>query len=530
MMPEGQRLSVGQALDAGTQAAIAGDHPGACGWFQGVLMHEPENFEAIERLGASLFALSRYHEALYWFWRGLKLQRRHPLALTNYGMCVAQLGHWEEGLADLNRAVYHAEKAGPRLTAGAKSMIYNNLGNTLERLNRHAEALVALDRGIALDPSDAFPHYNRGIALLRLGRYHEAIRSLNRSLELHAPTDTASRLNEADTKYNIAVARLLLGDFERAWPDYEYRLLTSNDDRHQLSTPKPLNLGLPAEKKWTGQDVAGERILVHAEQGQGDTIQFLRFLPPLIARGADVQMVCHNGLKPIAAQVPGVRVLEPGIIPNDSYDYWVAHMSLPLLLGMKSEADIPPPWWPEQDPALVETWRVRLEEILAARGAHPDRPRVGLVWSGNWQHKNDRHRSIALGTFGKLFDAPCNFVSLQQIRDGELEEFAALRDKHNLTALWMPDWRDTAAAVSQLDLVVTVDTAVAHLAATVGTPTWILVPKMNVDWRWQLRRTDSPWYPAVRLFRQETIGDWPSVIARVRQDLAALTTRSAAAA
>jgi Flp pilus assembly protein TadD/ADP-heptose:LPS heptosyltransferase len=526
---EQAEFTIPEALDIGVRLAMEGRHPTACTMFRGVLIHEPENFEAIERLGTSLFAMGQYHEALYWFWRGRKLNRKHPLALTNYGLCVSQLGHWEEGLTDIQRAVYHAEKAGDQISPGSKSLVYNNLGNTLERLLRHDEALVALDKGISCDPTDPFPWYNRGIALLRLNRHEEAIESINKSLTLAPPVmDSASRLNEADARYNRGMAYLLLGDLKRGFEDYEYRLLTSENQ-----VP---NLGLPAEKKWSGQDIAGERILVHAEQGLGDTIQFLRFVPLLIERGATIQLVVHNALKPIAAAMPGaairdgkipsneteinispagnVKILDQGEISNDSYDYWVALMSLPAMLGLASESEIPAPWWPEPDPDHVARWADRIPR-------RSDTINVGVCWAGNFQHKNDAHRSIPLAVFSKLFDAPVNFISLQQMQPQDTEAFAALKEKHpaNLFALWVDDFRDTAAVMRNLDLVISVDTAVAHVAGTLGVPCWTLIPKYSTDWRWMLNRTDCPWYPSMRLIRQERIGDWESIIGHVKARL-----------
>jgi tetratricopeptide (TPR) repeat protein len=394
----------------------------------------------------------------------------------------------------------------------ARALIYNNLGNTLERLGWHAEALEALDKGILLDSSDPFPHYNRGIALLRLNRHREGIAALNLSLRL-APSGEVlgSRLNEADAHYNRGMARLLLGDFRGGWQDYEYRLLTSENKRP--------NLGLPADKKWNGEDIAGKRILLHAEQGHGDTIQFLRFLPELVARGACVLAIMPNSLKPVAAVIPGVTVLEPGIIANDAYDYWVALMSLPLVLGITDELKIPAPYWPSS----ADDRSAIMPPI-----AYPQAMRVGVVWAGSFQHKNDAHRSIPLDVFAGLFDAPCNFISLQQMRAQDTQRFLELKGLHpNLVALYFDDWRDTAAMIRRLDLVVSADTAVAHLAATLGVPTFILVPKQSTDWRWQLDRLDSPWYPAATLYRQDRIGEWAPVIARLTRDLTELARSKA---
>jgi Flp pilus assembly protein TadD len=521
----GRDLSIGEALDLGCEHAMAGNHEQACGWFRGVLKHDPENFEATQRLGASLFEQKRYYEAYWWFTRGLKINRRHPLALTNFGLCLGQLGYPEEGLPDLERAVAIMEKS-VGFSADVKALCYNNLGNSLERVARYADALTALDKGIACNPADPFPHYNRGIVLLRLNRHREAIAALEQSLELRGPAiDSPSRLNEADARYNLGCARLLLGDLKAGFEGYEYRLVTSENGGP--------NFGLNPARKWDGtQDIAGKRLLVHSEQGLGDTIQFLRFVPELVRRGANVQMICHAQDRVLCEQIPGVELPEVGT--DFTFDLWVPLMSLPLCFGLASEADIPPPWAPKNEPGRNDRWGYELTrgQLESAR-AHTalrdvDALNVGICWAGNWQHKNDKHRSIALSTFAKLFEAASvNFVSLQQLRAEDTN--SPLLNRPNVSCLWLDDWRDTAAVIRNLDLVITVDTAVAHMAASTGTPTWILIPKFSTDWRWQFERADSPWYPAARLYRQAKVGDWPSVIARMSGDLATLAASAAAA-
>jgi tetratricopeptide (TPR) repeat protein len=507
MKQETRDLSIGEALDLGTGYAIAGNHASAIEIFRGVLLVEPENFEAIQRLGTSLFETGELYEAFYWFWRGKKINRRQPLALSNYGLCVSQLGHFEEGLPDLQLAIFHAEKAGDSFSRAAKSLTYNNLGNTLERLKRHAEALVAFDKGIAYEPNDPFPHYNRGIALMRLNRHREAIEALSHSLSLDWAVDgSPSRLNPADVRYNRGMASLLLGDMQGGFADYEYRLLTSESAVH--------NLGLDPALKWQpGDAIEGKTLLVHCEQGLGDTIQFLRFVPLLADLGPkEVRIVAHAPIRPMI-DIPGVRVMQPGDALTDQYDCWVALMSLPLHLGIE-EATIPAPWQPNIEGATIQ---------VEPEGGF----NVGVCWAGNFQHKNDEHRSIPLSQFAALFDAEgCDFTSVQQMRPGETHEFAEIKATHpNLEALLLNDFRDTARVLLTLDLVVTVDTAVAHLAGTLGVPTWLLVPAYSTDWRWQLDRTDSPWYPSVKLYRQPKVGDWKSVLDRVKRDLVSLAAQ-----
>lgn len=504
-------LSIGEALDYACQYAMAGNHESAIGLCRGVLIHESKNFEAIERLGSSLFATKQYYEALYWFDRGLKIDRKQPLALTNYGLCLSQVGHPDEGLAYLERAAINASAKQMKTAPAVLALIHNNLGNTLEKLKRYPQALAALDRGLGFNPNDGFALYNRGIVLLRLNRTQDAIASFNQALALN-PAD-------ADARYNRSMALLRIGDLKQGFEDYEARLLTSEN--------KVINLGLPADKQWDGSDLTGKTILVHCEQGLGDDIQFLRYLRPLIDQKNPVEMklICHKATAPLVIDAGAPVILLQSGVPLDhtSYDCWVPLMSLALRLGTVDEARIPHPFYFPVTTERADNWKPH----LPAR-----RPRVAVCWAGNFHHKNDEHRSIPLSTFGKLFDVDgVDFVSVQQMRPGETDEFAALKQTHgNLTALFLDDLRDTAAVLLQCDLVIAVDTAVAHLAATLGIPTRILLPAFSTDWRWGINRTDSPWYPTATLDRQPKIGDWASVIGRLRTELAELAAQKRTAA
>lgn len=530
-------LSIAQAIDLGIYRAMNGDHKSAAEIFSGVLIHQPENVEVMNRLGASLFDLGLLHKALYYFWRTIKADPRHANALQNYGLCLSQLGHWQEGLAFIERAIRHLDKD-PHASASAKAMAYNNLGNTYERLNRHLEALIALDQGIRYDPTDAFPHYNRGIALIRLNRHREGIAALEHSLTLQPNDTTTSRLNTADANYNLAMAHFLTGNFEKAIPLYESRLLTSENQQP--------NFGLAAADKWQpGEDISGKILLVHCEQGIGDSIQFLRFLEPLAAdfRPKEIWIIAQEAIRSSLGGLP-VKVLQPGEVvlsrsavwaPMEKedeeqddevepprFDRWCALMSLPLYYGITSETELPPPWQPPRDAERFNKW-------ASGFNSEASQLKVGICWAGHFRHKNDKHRSIALQTFASILDAPCTFVSVQQMREGELEVFAELQASHpNLKAAKLDDFRDTAALMKSFDLMISVDTAPAHMAASLGIPTWILLPKYSTDWRWQLERSDSPWYPCVRLYRQDKIGDWKPTLERVRRDLTAMAQRAAA--
>lgn len=507
------RISIGQALDLGTQLAMAGKHRAAIGYFRGVLNLDSQNFEAIERLGASLFDMRELYEALYWFWRGIKTNPKSAMGNTNYGLALTELGHPEESIEYLSRAVAFAGKT-KNTSPTVLGLVYSNLGNTLVRIHEYKNALTAIDRAITFIPSNPFPHYNRGVCLRWMNRSEEALVAFDRAIELHGHTHAESQsiVNISDVKYNKGIIQLLLGDFAHGWENYESRLTTSEN--------KIPNFNLPVEKKWDGDDLTGKTLLVYAEQGLGDTIQFARFLPKVVEQmGASrVQLVLHTALRGFV-KVPGVEVLTGGE-SFDGYDYWVALMSLPHIIGFDSEEDIRSfePWFPTVPDDRLAAACKWLDTLRAPLGDGLEKTLVGVCWSGNFEHKNDKHRSIPLKVFSKLFDTPgCEFICLQPIRQEDDEAVAKLGAKLHHPKI--TDWNDTAALTMFLDKVVTVDTAVAHLAGSIGTPTTVLVPAFSTDWRWQNERTDSPWYPSVRLERQNKIGDWRDTIARISVSL-----------
>ena len=400
-------------------------------------------------------------------------------------------------------------------------------GNILRDMGRFDEALAAYDQAIALDPSCADAHGNRGAALHELERPGEALPSIEKALLLrpdHAPSynnqglvlgalwrfeealasyDCAMRLDPgyADAAWNKALLALLLGRFAEGWALYERR-------KRMNGYLAPTTGDRPS---WTGaEDVSGKTVFLHWEQGIGDTLQFCRFAPRVRERGARVVMSVQASLLRLLRQFePGIELIGPAQAPAQ-FDYHCSLMSLPLALNVTLDTLASPDSYLAVDPALEAVWRARLP-----RG---ERPRIGLAWSGNRAHRDDSRRSAPLGELRPLLSADVEWICLQtEFRDGDatvMREFSVFApDKEALT-----DFADTAAIISQLDLVISVDTSVAHLAGGLGRPVWILLPHMP-DFRWLLERDDSPWYPSARLLRQPRPGDWPSVIARARSEL-----------
>jgi tetratricopeptide (TPR) repeat protein len=501
MSMEAGRISINDALAQGVKLLHSGGYREAETLFRGVLMHEPEHPVAIRNLSCALVEQEDLYEALYWALRAKKLDRRNALSLTNLGLIWSQLGHPDEGLPELERATVIADRDAPR---HIRAMVWNNFGNTLERVGRYREALTALDSGIKNNPSDPFPRYNRGIVLIRLGRHQEGIASLDKALELYGPNANPREI--ADCRYNRGLACLALGNISEGFEDFEYRLLT---------TGQGINHGFPEEMKWDGSPLGDTPLLILAEWGLGDTIQFLRFIPEVLRRAPNLTLAVQSVLGEMVKECwPEVKLIPAKtVIGHKDMGKWAAVMSLAHLCGVRKEADIPLPWHPH----------------IGARILPPtDCMRIGVCWAGNPKHKNDRNRSIPLEVFGQLFKLPYEFISLQRVREEEKPIFAELQAMQpNVRSFDLTDLRDTATLIGNCNLVISADTAVAHLAASIGVPTWILIPAVNVDWRWQLKGTKTAWYPNATLWRGNKAAEWRDVI-NAMADKLRLTTEEAA--
>ena len=429
----------------------------------------------------TLRALGRLEEALASFDRALALEPDLLDALVNRSSVLQKLGRFAEALAGLDRAV--------ALRPGMVEVVRER-ANVLKALERFDEALAAYDGVLALGPADAKALVDRGIALESLGRPVEALFSYTRAVAAEPRLPAAN--------FNEALTRLRLGDFSGGWPKYEWRW----EHPELKAARRPF-----AQPLWRGEPLAGRTILLHAEQGLGDTIQMARYAPLVAAKGGRVILEVQPPLRPLLEGL-GVTIVSRGeALP--AFDLHCPLLSLPWAFATELAtipADVP---YLRAADDRVARWRERL----------PEGPRVGLAWSGSAIHHNDRKRSIPLARLAPLFADPrLRFVSLQ--RDLRPEDAETLRGLSSVVHVGdaLSDFADTAAVVSQLDLVISVDTATAHLAGSLGKPVWILLPFVP-DWRWMLEREDSPWYPTARLFRQPALDDWASVIARVGREL-----------
>jgi Tfp pilus assembly protein PilF len=366
----------------------------------------------------------------------------------------------------------------------------------LLELGRHEESLAAAARVLVIAPRHANAFVNRGNALQYLGRFHEALASYEKAIALEP--------GNVEAQYNSGLVRLAIGDFKAGWPRYELRWKLSGAPVNRLRDHGP---------QWTGAEpLAGKTVMLYPEQGLGDTLQFLRYVPLVARRAARVFVSIHPTLAPVLPALPGNVTVLAGRDAIPRFDLHCPLLSLPLAFATEL-ATIPSGLRVEPPPERMARWR----EWLPPRR----RRRVGLAWAGSAAHKDDRNRSIPLARLLPVLDDPdTDVVSLQ--RDLRPGDDAILRARPQIVhpGAALADFADTAATIGLLDLVVTVDTSVAHLAAAMGKPVWIMLP-FRPDWRWLLDRDDSPWYPTVRLFRQPSAADWDGVVARVAGEMRA---------
>jgi tetratricopeptide (TPR) repeat protein len=436
-------------------------------------------------LGLVFHALKDFARALVSYDAGLRRDPHHVGLLNGRGVALLELRRHEEALQSFDRALAYVPDHLDAL---------GNRANALLRLNRVAEAVDAYGRALERAPASAPLLANRAAALRRLDRPQEALMSAVAALKMD-PDHVHARFVES-------VARLTLGDFAAGWRAYESRWHIGWLASQRRDFGAPL---------WLGKEsLDGKTILLHAEQGIGDTIQFVRYAPLLTGRGARVILEVQAELVTLMARMPGVAAVVARNAPLPPYDFHCPLLSLPLAFGT-TLATIPAdrPYLHAAGPDIA-SWRVRLPQ---------DRPRVGLVWSGMRSHDNDLNRSMRLATLTPLLDlSEIAFVSLQHdVRDGDVE---FLRSHRNITAIGAEfrDFSDTAAAIENLDAVVAVDTAVAHLTGALGKPLFLLLP-FAADFRWLRERSDSPWYPSARLFRQPRFADWDGAVNLLRQSL-----------
>src|SRR5271166_4126010 len=486
--------------------------------YQQALRLKPNYPEAHNNLGTVLARQGRLDEAIASYQQALRLKPADPEAHNNLGLVLAKQDKLDEAVASYQQAL--------RLKPNYPEA-HSNLGNALQEQGRLDEAVASCQQALRLKPDSAEAHHNLGIVLAKQDKLDEAVASFQQTLRLKPDYPEAhnnlgivlarqGRLDEAvacyqqalhlkpdypEAHWNRSLAWLLMGRFEQGWPGYEWRWKCK-----EFGSLPPFHPPL-----WDGSPLDGRTILVHAEQGLGDTLQFIRYAPLVHQRGGRVILVCQPLLIGLLTRSPGVERLVAQGEALPEYDVHVPLMSLPGLLGTTLEsvpADVP---YLDAEPQLVEAWRHRL-------GSYPGF-KVGIVWQGNPKFRLDRLRSIPLAQFAPLARVPgVHLFSLQ--KGPGAEQLAAVTDRFPVTDLGrrLDDFMDTAAVLKNLDLVISVDTAIAHLAGALGIPVWVALPFVP-DWRWLMDREDSPWYPSMRLFRQTRPGQWEDVFQRIAEAL-----------
>lgn len=513
-----------QANDARLTAAFAMHQQGqleqAEKLYQEILHSQPQHLDALQLLARIALQRKNYAVAVALFNRVLKINPHDPSALCNCGNALFELKRHEEALESYDLAL----RIKPDDAAA-----FCNRGTALLALKRHPEALDSYNRALKIEPDHAEALRNRGNVLLGLRRHPEALASYNQALkikpdhadalssqsfalfELGRPEEARESCDQAlkfkpdyaDAHWNESLCRLLLGDFALGWQKYEWRWQAPqiNDVRN---FKQPL---------WLGEaPLAGKTLLLHAEQGLGDTLQFCRYAPRAAAQGARVVLVVQPALKTLCQTLAGVNTLLAIGDPLPPFDLHTPILSLPLAFDTRFDSIPAEAPYLHANPERLAAWQV----LLGQRG----RPRVGLVWSGRAEHRNGHNRSLPFALLAEFIDDTdtAEFICLQKEFSNEDEALVRQHAKMRVFSEQLHDFADTAALIESLDLVLTIDTSVAHLAGALGKPVWVLLPFAS-DWRWLLERKDSPWYPSARLFRQQQLGQWAPVLAEVRQAL-----------
>lgn len=485
----------------------------ACAAHQKALALKPEHPEAYNNLGLALQALGKLDDAITAYEKAIALRPLFPLALNNLGSALQGQGKTEEAVAVHQRAIEqdpnYAEghyNLGLALQAQAKFQdasaaygqaialrpryveAYNNLGIVRQHQGRFEDAIAAYRKALDLKADHVETHNNLGLALQVLGRLDEALHSLDRAIQL--------KPDYVDACVNRAHCLLLGGDLRRGFIEYEARWRRPGVAQPSFAQPQ-----------WDGSELNGRRILLQAEQGLGDTIQFVRFAPLVAARGGRVLIECDPALTRLLGSASGVEEVIPRGQPLPEFDVHLPLLSLPRIFETTLESI------PSTVPYLTAPQSRQLKT--------PGKSwlKVGIVWAGRPEQGNDRNRSCPITQFLHFRQIPeVVFYSLQ--KGPQAEALAQLDGKLTVEELGerMTDLAATASVIMQLDLVITVDTSVAHLAGALGQPVWTILSFAS-DWRWLRDREDSPWYPTMRLFRQTTPGDWDPVFVRLSQEL-----------
>ena len=535
---------------------LLGEEEQAMAYYQKLVVIQPDNAQAFNRLGllmksqgklddalncfseaanldptmAEVFfnladlckAMGDIDRAISFYRQALSIKPDYLQALNNLGIAYGEKGSYAEAV----QCYRHAVQLNPNIAE-----IYSNLGNALKSQGELREAIACYRRALVINPQMAEIHHHLGTALQLVDQTDEAIASYEQAIRLRqnfaeaycdlgnafrdrgdlGPSlrccDKAIRIkpNYAPAYMGRGILRLLNGELGKAWDDYEWRFKADGNNARLLE--------MFDHKRWSGSFYVGKTLLIYSEQGLGDTLQFIRYLPMVKSRGGNVVLATYASLINLIQGFRGIDrlvAITRNLNASLDYDFSLPIMSLPHIFNTHLDtipSDVP---YLHADPEKQAKWR----QMMTSAGL-----KVGLVWKGNSFHSNDHRRSLPLNCLAAVAEIPG--IQCFSLQKGELSaEEKKLLQKLNCVELGngFEDFSDTAGAIANLDLLISVDTSVVHLAGAMGRNVWTLLP-FAPDWRWMLNRQDSPWYPSMRLFRQEEKGNWNSVIDRVLSEL-----------
>ncbi|HBE42257.1 MAG TPA: hypothetical protein DDW27_13815, partial [Bacteroidales bacterium] len=531
-----------------------GQPDGAILNYQKAVQIGPGQVEAYNNLGILLTAKGHPEEAITYFQKAIRINPNYADIYNNLGLALKDKGDIDEAIINYKKAInlnpafadayynlgfaLHGKKQlDEAINLYKKALqinpdlaeVQNNLGNILAEKGQLDEAITYFQKAIALNPNFADAYYNLGFSLHINKCFDDAIKCYQKAIELNpahidaynnlgAILKDKGQLNDAITCYdkalkidpchagvhfNLGLVYLLSGNFKEGWKEYEWRWRTTDFISYQRNFSKPL---------WDNSDISEKTILIYTEQGLGDAIHFIRYAPLVVKQGARVIIECQRQLVSLFENIEGIHQMVVRDEQLPEFDVHCPLLSLPSVFGTTIDtipAEIP---YIMMDSLLVQKWKDRVKDDNS-------KFRAGLAWAGNPLKKGDSNRSFPLETFAPL--AESDGVIFYSLQKGNWSE-QAQNPPEGMTLVdytdEINDFSDTAALIENLDLVISVDTAVAHLAGALAKPVWTLLP-FAPDWRWMLNREDSPWYPTMRLFRQPSPGDWESVMEKLKEEL-----------
>lgn len=470
-------------LNRGIALKELGKYALAISSYDQALSLNPGLMTAYANRGVALAALNQHESAIKSLDHAISLEPGIAYTHLHRGISLHALGRWLEAAGSYRQAI---------ALDPDNAETHHNLGISLIQLRQHEAAIASIDHAIALKPGFADAYVNRALAFHEIRHYQTAMDNYKKAIALQPGLRIAHR--------NLSHLQLLLGDYEKGWAEFEWRLRGNDGEVRQPRFPQPL---------WLGQaPLAGKTILLHSEQGLGDTIQFCRYAKLVADLGAQVILEVQKPLVNLLARLDGVAMLvtKSSVLPP--FDFHCPLMSLPLVFRTRLDTIPAPGGYLKAEAEKIEMWRARL--------GNQTKPRIGLVWSGNPLQKNNHNRSIPLAVFTGLLDSRFEYVCLQKEPNEADQKILAAHPE--IRRFELDDLSDTAALCELLDLVISVDTSVAHLTGALGQPVWIPLG-FNADWRYLLDRADSPWYASARLYREDRLKGWNDVVENIRADL-----------